>query len=82
MIKSLKIYSPLFVPILAGYLVLYKRHHIYRIFDGRSHMPTIRYKKPVFHEKPKICLECSKISKTEVCFSCWIKIAGYPESTF
>ena len=82
MINNLKIYSPLFVPIIAGYLVLYKRHHIDRIFDTRFFTQPIMHKPPIFSKKVIMCSECNKISKTKVCFSCWMRITGYPESNF
>ena len=77
MISRLKTYSPFYIPILVGGLLFHRRQHI---FNYRFFEIDIKYKPIEYHKKLLNCLECHKLSKTQICFSCWMKISGYPDS--
>lgn len=68
------------IPILVGGLIFYKRHHINRLLNTNFFERDIKYRPPMYHEKLINCSECHRLSKTSICFSCWIKIGGYPEN--
>ena len=73
-------FSPFYVPILVGCLIFYKRQHINRLLNSNFFEIDIKYIPPMYHEKLINCSECNRLSKTSICFSCWMKIAGYPEN--
>ena len=73
-------FSSFSIPILVGGLIFYRRQHINRFLNGNFFESDNKYRTPFYHEKLENCSECNRLSKTSICFSCWIKIGGYPEN--
>lgn len=73
MLSRLKTHSPFYVPILVCGLMFYRRQHMFYVTD-------IKYRPNVYNKKLLNCSECNKLSTTQICFSCWMKMTAYPEN--